>query len=429
MADDDGIQVAYKWEQGIQASWESVQEDAEGRIIAHSTDREKSYRAKRKRLTQSIRRGLVRFMVVAVDSSSSALANDYRPSRLEASKQAVCKFIQEFFDQNPISQLATAIARDRIAERITDLSGNPKVHIHALRNVVECKGLSSLQNTVNLALNVLRHVPNYGHRELLILFSSLSTYDPGNIFQAIDVAREQKLRISVVCLAAEVFIARQLAELTGGSFHVALDVQHLSEILQSLAIPPPDISETSQALVTDFIHMGFPKRSHESSRVLAYEGKHLVATTHAYVCPRCNTRSTDLPTQCPVCTLQLNSSAHIARSHNHLFPVPSYQDHTVHCLYDVFYAVPGEEKKSSAEILAQGVCLSSRKAPTEAAQRGGTQSSTTQTACTLERCRGCYLSLLREGAFVLRCPACLYFFCVDCDLFVHDSLHNCPGCC
>jgi transcription factor Ssl1 len=33
------------------------------------------------------------------------------------------------------------------------------------------------------------------------------------------------------------------------------------------------------------------------------------------------------------------------------------------------------------------------------------------------------------GRLVLRCEDCGSLFCVDCDLFIHDSLHNCPGCC
>lgn len=28
----------------------------------------------------------------------------------------------------------------------------------------------------------------------------------------------------------------------------------------------------------------------------------------------------------------------------------------------------------------------------------------------------------------LQCPRCHNIFCVECDIFIHDSLHNCPGC-
>jgi hypothetical protein len=29
---------------------------------------------------------------------------------------------------------------------------------------------------------------------------------------------------------------------------------------------------------------------------------------------------------------------------------------------------------------------------------------------------------------VLRCPLCRHAFCFDCDAYVHERLHNCPGC-
>jgi transcription factor Ssl1 len=28
----------------------------------------------------------------------------------------------------------------------------------------------------------------------------------------------------------------------------------------------------------------------------------------------------------------------------------------------------------------------------------------------------------------MNCPRCRNVFCVECDIFIHDSLHNCPGC-
>ena len=26
------------------------------------------------------------------------------------------------------------------------------------------------------------------------------------------------------------------------------------------------------------------------------------------------------------------------------------------------------------------------------------------------------------------CESCGYFFCIDCDVFAHEVVHNCPGC-
>eukprot|EP01031_Cornospumella_fuschlensis_P043939 gene43939-53721_t len=114
--DEDIAPTAYKWEQGIQASWDAVKEDEEGRILAPS-DKERSYRAKRHQFTQSIRRGLIRFLVLALDCADSAQERDFRPTRLEVCRQSCRQFITQFFDQNPISQLALAVTKDRIAEK------------------------------------------------------------------------------------------------------------------------------------------------------------------------------------------------------------------------------------------------------------------------------------------------------------------------
>lgn len=403
MLRSEDTRAVYRWEKGIDATWETVQEDEHGNIIAGFSERDRSIRAKRNRITQSIRRGLIRYLVIALDCSLSSLDNDYKPCRMEASKACLEKFILEFFDQNPISQISTIVTRDRIAERISELSGNAKNHIHLVKGLMKAEGLASLQNTVSLAISTLRHIPNYGHRELLIIYSSISTCDPGDIFKTIKEAKKLKIRINVICLLAEIFICKQLAELTGGTFTVALDATHLSELLQRHTVPPPEVEEENAA-VTDFIYMGFPKRVFDVNPSYGFEGKKMKLSTDAYICPRCHTRTTDIPTNCCVCNLQLNSSSHIARSHHHLFPVPNFIEF---------------EMKTIDEVLTP-VCLDST----------WTNSNENQgfNGAADFRCQGCLDGLGFEGKIVFKCPQCFSIFCVECDLFIHDSLHNCPGC-
>lgn len=210
-AEEEDIAVSYRWEQGPGDNWEHVKEDADGNIIALTSDRDRSNRAKQQRVTSSIRRGLIRYLIIAIDCSEAAADKDMRPSRLETSKICVKKFIKEYFDQNPISQLSLCITRDRVAERLTELSGNPKNHEQKLEKLIDMKGSASLQNTLTLSITILKTIPEYGHRELLIIYSSLSTIDPGDhgeIFNVIDEAVQNKIRISVICLAAELYICK-----------------------------------------------------------------------------------------------------------------------------------------------------------------------------------------------------------------------------
>ena len=100
---------------------------------------------------------------------------------------------------------------------------------------------------------------------------------------------------------------------------------------------------------------------------------------------------------CHVCGLSLVSSAHLARSYHHLFPVPLFQ----------------EESTDLLELSTTGDL----------------------------RCRGCGKSLVIAGdngagnngagekyEVVLKCPKCAGYFCIACDVFIHEDLHNCPGC-
>ena len=62
-------------------------------------------------------------------------------------------FINEFFDQNPISQMAIIGTRNGIAERISPLSSNPADHENALKSKskLEPAGEPSLQNALEMA--------------------------------------------------------------------------------------------------------------------------------------------------------------------------------------------------------------------------------------------------------------------------------------
>ena len=47
-----------------------------------------------------------------------------------------------------------------------------------------------------------------------------------------------------------------------------------------------------------------------------------------------------------------------------------------------------------------------------------------------------FAAIGREGATAAgvsesgryECPVCAMFFCIDCDVFAHEVVHNCPGC-
>jgi transcription initiation factor TFIIH subunit 2 len=119
----------------------------------------------------------------------------------------------------------------------------------------------------------------------------------------------------------------------------------------------------------------------------------------------------------------LISSPHLARSYHHLFPVPPY------------------EEVAAGASLAAAAAEAAAAAPGSGAvdwhEPGGGDSSTPSGGVV--HCYGCLRQLdSPQGAaaaaggagnqLVLRCGQCRQLFCFDCDAFVHEQLHNCPGC-
>lgn len=61
------------------------------------------------------------------------------------------------------------------------------------------------------------HLPTQASREILIMFGSLTTCDPSNIHETMEVCVKNRIRISIVALAAEMKICKELCEKTGGT--------------------------------------------------------------------------------------------------------------------------------------------------------------------------------------------------------------------
>lgn len=211
----------YAWEGEFQRTWDMVQEDATGSLESVVSDLVR----KRRRIHtnanegEAIQRGIIRHVFLLLDLSLVMLDRDLRPSRLELMLQQAQDFVVEFFDANPISQLGIIGLRDGLAVRVTPLSGNPAEHIKALQNKrkLEPSGEPSIQNGLEMARAGLAHLPSHGSREILGIFGSLTTCDPGNIHQTIDRCVKQGLRISIVGLSAEMAICKLMAQKTDGS--------------------------------------------------------------------------------------------------------------------------------------------------------------------------------------------------------------------
>ncbi|KTG39434.1 hypothetical protein cypCar_00014796 [Cyprinus carpio] len=384
---DEEPERAKRWEGGYERTWEVLKEDESGSLKATVDDI--LFQAKRKRVFEGhgqVRLGMMRHLFVIIDSSRSMEDQDLKPNRLTSTLKLMEFFVEEYFDQNPISQIGIITTKNKRAEKLTDLAGNPKKHIAALKKAVDgtCVGEPSLYNSLNVAMQTLKHMPAHTSKEILVIFSSLTTCDPANIYELIKTLNALKIRVSVIGLSAEVRVCTILTRETGGSYNVILDESHFKELLMLHVKPPPASSSSECSL----IRMGFPQ--HVIASISDQDAKpsfsmsHLDSTSEpgltlgGYFCPQCRAKYTELPVECKVCGLTLVSAPHLARSFHHLFPLEAFQE------------TPLEEYEG-------------------------------------ERfCEACQGELKDKSIFT--CQACKKVFCVECDLFIHDTLHCCPGC-
>ena len=98
----------------------------------------------------------------------AVLLQDLKPTRLRCCLKILERFVEEFFYLNPISQLGLIITKDKRAEVFNELTGNPKKHVERIKRLVEvtCSGEPSLQNSLETAMQTLKHMPGHASREV-----------------------------------------------------------------------------------------------------------------------------------------------------------------------------------------------------------------------------------------------------------------------
>lgn len=214
--------------------------------------------------------------------------------------------------------------------------------------------------------------------------SSLTTCDPTDITVTIEKLKKEGIRCSIVSLSAEIHICRQLATETNGVYGCALDDAHFRDQLLQHIDPPP----AAQSQDNSLIKMGFPyvQAEEEKELPLTMCMCHIdnvddpsKLTGGGYNCPQCNSKYCELPVECLSCGLLLVSAPHLARSYHHLFPAENFKE------------VP----------FAQQV----------------------------ERCYACQKEFSDQTEkTIFHCGACKQYYCIDCDIFIHETLHSCVGC-
>ena len=299
--------------------------------------------------------------------------------------------------------------------------------------------------------------------------------DPGDIHETIDALIRDRIRVSVVGLAAQVAICNELcARTNGGSdsdggdghYSVALHEQHFRELMLAVTTPPATRANDRQNHAS-LLMMGFPSRvlagtgtgtgtgtatgagngsgtgGGSSSDTIHYCACHHRPTREGYACTRCGARVCRLPSECPGCGLTLILSTHLARSYHHLFPLRNWAEvswaqarargrhrsRACHACLAPFPEVPpaadGAAATAAAPAAAQkekGKITINVKGKDKTKEKAPSASAPAPAPAPLPKIKG----LSESGRYA--CEVCGNHFCIDCDLFAHEVLHNCPGC-
>lgn len=249
----------------------------------------------------------------------------------------------------------------------------------------------------------------------------------------------------MVGLAAQVAICAELCSRTNGGndgcYSVAKDEQHFRELFLAITTPPA-ILQTEQSSAS-LLMMGFPSRTKTEPFVdpnktknpdnlkkkrrvnmekdaIGFCACHHKPCREGYLCTRCSTRVCRLPAECPACGLTLILSTHLARSYHHLFPlrnwvtVPWTEAHksaACHACLTPFPPVPKSKDKGKGK--------DREKEP--AADKPATVTVTANSEQVKDLTK-----ISESGRYA--CVVCDNHFCIDCDVFAHEVVHNCPGC-
>ncbi|KAL0940790.1 tfiih basal transcription factor complex p47 subunit [Colletotrichum truncatum] len=409
-----------RWED-VKRSWEEVTEGADGSLaVGASLEAEKRRRLLRD--TTPLQRGIIRHLVLVLDMSFAMTEKDMLPNRYRVAWAYAADFVKDYFEQNPISQLGIIGMRDGVAVRISDMSGNPTDHLEKLRSFEgqDPSGNPSLQNALEMCRGALFHAPSHGTREVLVVFGALLSSDPGDIHDTISSLITDRIRVSVVGLAAQVAICAELCTRTNvgddAQYSVCMNDAHFRDLLLAATTPP--VTRTAAQSTASLLMMGFPSRTLAQGETTALCACHNKPVREGYLCTRCRTRVCRLPIECPACSLTLILSTHLARSYHHLFPlrnwveVPWADAAKSKACYSCLTAFPEppkavKKKEKDKEKDRNGVSTTPAVAPTPVAP---------------SELKG----VSESGRYA--CTVCNNHFCIDCDVYAHEVIHNCPGC-
>lgn len=143
-----------------------------------------------------------------------------------------------FKDQNPLSKVSMIITCRQKAIVLGDFEKSIEQVMEALQKYDDFEGMPSMQQALEFArIQVDKCVPDYALKEVLVINSSITICDPGDILETVESLRRSNVLVSVFSLSAAIHILKKLASDTGGMFYLPRNKENFSELMMSYLVP------------------------------------------------------------------------------------------------------------------------------------------------------------------------------------------------
>ena len=278
----------YSWLQEYKRTWETLQEDVVSSPQKHT-------------VRSHYVRPLLRTFFLVLDCSKSALANDFKPSRMQLVGKIAQSFVSQFKANNPLSFISLVAVSDGLARFVSSLD-----NLHP-------SGEFSLQNALELVIKQVPKAQVHCSTEVLVVQNSLWTCDPGDIWETIRRTAEIGAKVSILSLVPEVYVMRRAAEMTHGSIEIALCEDDLEEMWKVRA------SAGDKPEGSTLVPLGFPSYSQEATPCACH-----MTLGPGYICPVCKVKTCALPCKCSICGFFLVANPHLVQASLSLRAIPDF---------------------------------------------------------------------------------------------------------
>lgn len=119
----------------------------------------------------------------------------------------------------------------------------------------------------------------YVRKEILLVNSSVSICDPGNISETIAKLKSLKVVCSVISLSAQLYILGELANQTNGNSMLAMSEAHFNELVEKFIVPQQTYLELTSCpppSSSNKIKVVFPQIKYNATKKLCHLHNHFI---------------------------------------------------------------------------------------------------------------------------------------------------------